>query len=167
MIVFSFAWRRNSQSPCNIRLAQAAFRIAEGETESLPIVVAQRTTLAAMETLGVPDGLVFLDIHTIQKRLGYEGSEDVVEQAAKVFRAHGVTEVIPVAQPVLQLTKCVQLVRKAGFRTPSFWKLCRMIGWIGFDWQSAQPWTRDPVRLVFYTFRQVVFGYKPRQHLAE
>lgn len=120
-----------------------------------------------MHKLGVPDALTSMEIHVVKKCSGYEGSEDVAEQAAEIFRAKGITEVIPVAQPVLQLVKCVQLFRKAGFKTPSFWKLCWMIGWIGFDRLSEQPWTRDPFRLVFYTARQVLFGYKPPAHLSE
>lgn len=159
MIVFSFAWRREGQSPCNIRLAQAAKRIIDMDGKPV-VVVAQRTTALVLQRLGVP-------VATVEMRLGYEGSEEVIRQASVAFRRQGVREVIPIAQPFLQLTKCVQLVRKAGFRTPSFWKLCRMIGWIGFDPQSAQPWTRGPVRLVFYTMRQMLLGYRPPPELSE
>ena len=159
MIVYSFAWRRKEHSCCNIRLAKAAKRIAlvSGSFR----IVAQRTTAAVLQELGVKD------VFVVKKRPGYEGSKDVTDQAAEVFRAEGITEVIPIAQPLLQLTKCIQLVRKAGFRTLSFWKLCRMIGWIGFDRKSVQPWTRDPVRLVFHAFRQIFFGYQPPPELSE
>ncbi|MEK7659466.1 MAG: hypothetical protein AAB338_02335 [Patescibacteria group bacterium] len=160
MIVFAFALRRIGQSPCNIRLAQAAKRIID-EADDTIVVVVQRTTAIALRELGISVK------HIIERRPGYEGSEEVVRQAARVFRQKGIKEVILVAQPFLQLTKCIQLVRKAGFRTPSFWKLCRMIGWIGFDRQSVQPWTRGPVRLVFYTFRQMFLGYRPPPELSE
>ena len=160
MIVFSFAWRRDGQSLCNVRLAQAAQRIIDGTNEEV-VVVAQRTTAAVLRRLRISV------THVIEKRPGYEGSEEVVRQAAVIFGRQGVREVIPVAQPILQLTKCIQLVRKAGFRTPSFWKLCRMIGWIGFDRKSVQPWTRGPVRLVLYTMRQMFFGYRPPPELSE
>jgi len=169
MIVFSFGWRRNDYSHCNIRLARSAFRIvAETETDEPLVVLFQRTVAEATEVLGIlplPDPI--LNFYVADKRPGYEGSEEVVRQAAEIFRKHGITEVLPIAQPVLQLTKCVQLVRKAGFRTPSFWKLCRMIGWIGFDRKSVQPWTRGPVRLVLYTMRQMFFGYRPPPELSE
>lgn len=161
IIVFSFAWRENSHSPCNVRLAKAAKRIIDGANGTV-VVVAQRSTAATLRELGIPVA------HVVEKRPGYESSEEVVRQAARIFWERGVKEeIIPVAQPFLQLTKCIQLVRKAGFRTPSFWKLCRMIGWIGFDRQSAQPWTRGPVRLVFYTFRQMFLGYHPPPELSE
>ena len=159
MIVYSFAWRRKEHSPCNIRLAKAAKRIAAATGEPVKIV-AQKTTAAVLQELGA-------SVLVVKKRSGYEGSEDLTGQAAEVFRAEGISEVIPVAQPFLQLTKCIQLVRKAGFKSPSFWKLCRMIGWIGFDRKSVQPWTRGPVRLVFYTFRQMFLGYRPPPELSE
>lgn len=163
MIVFSFALREREPNPCNIRLARAAERIIFKEEfkEEDIVVVAQRTV-----SLALHERLVSID-HVVQKKPGYGGSEEVVRQAAEVFRRYGITEVIPVAQPFLLLTKCVQLVRKAGFRVPSFPKLCRMIGWIGFDWYSRQPWTRDPIRLVYYTMRQIVFGYRPPPELSE
>ncbi|MBI2003448.1 MAG: hypothetical protein HYS78_00485 [Parcubacteria group bacterium] len=160
MIVFSFGWRRKGHSSCNIRLAKAAKRIIDVADDTV-IVVAQRTTTVVLREFGISVE------HTVERCPGYEGSEEVVRQAAAVFRRYRITEGIPVAQPFLQLTKCVQLVRKAGFMTPSFWKLCRMIGWIGFDRQSAQPWTRGPVRLVLYTFRQMFLGYRPPRYLSE
>lgn len=160
MIVYSFAWRRKGHSPCNIRLAKAATRIAKAQSEPV-LILAQRTTARILRELGI-------ECHVVQKRPGvYEGSEEPTRQAVEIFREKGIKEVIPVAQPLLQLTKCIQLVRKEDFRTLSFWKLARMIGWIGFDWLSVQPATRDPFRLVFYTARQILFGYRPPPELSE
>jgi len=161
VIVFSFAWRKEGHSPCNVRLAKAAIRIVRELEKSgeMVVVVAQRTTAAVMEELGLSVDLV------IQKRAGYEGSEEVVAQADEWFKTYGIngdriTKVIPVANPFIHLFKCIQLVQKKGFKTLSFWKLARMIGWIGFDRRSEQPATRGPIRLVFYTARQVLFGYR-------
>ena len=163
MIVFSYALRDEEPNLCNVRLAKAVFRIVDELDEPI-VLVSQRTVLLALRQLGAP----VAKIHVVEKRLGeYEGSEEVVKQATEVFLERRITEVIPVAQPFLQLTKCVQLVRKAGFRTPSFWKLCRMIGWIGFDPKSKQPGTRGPVRSVLYTIRQMLFGYRPPPELSE
>ena len=162
MIVYSFALRDREPNPCNILLAQAARRIIDGQEESdTLVVVAQRTVALALRQLGVSIE------HVVVKREGYEGSEGVTDQAAVVFRRHRVTEVIPVAQPFLQLTKCLELVRKNGFRTPSFFRLCRMIGWIGFDPWSKQPWCRGPIRFTVHAIRQVLFGYRPPAELSE
>jgi len=125
----------------------------------LYVVVAQRTVALILEELGVR-------CHVVKKRSGYEGSEEVTRQAAEIFRDLEMEEVVPVAQPVLQLIKCAGLIRKAGFAIPSFWRLVWMIGWIGFDKRSVQPWTRDPFRLVWYTARQILFGYKPPSELS-
>lgn len=165
MIVFSFAFRKEGHSSCNVRLAQAAKRIVEkiaAEEDEFVVVVAQRTTAAILKELGVPVA------HVIKKMPGYEGSEEVLRQAEEIFRMNPeITEVIPVAQPFLQLTKCVQLVKNAGYVCWSFLRLVWEIGWIGFDWHSVQPWTRDLFRLVFYTFRQMFLGYKPPPELSE
>ena len=118
------------------------------------IIFAQRTTAVALEELGVKCFIVI-------KSQGYEGSEEVTRQMSHLFKVLGITEVIPVAQPFLHLNKCIQLVKDAGFKTQSFWQLVQMIGWIGFDKMSVQPATRGPLRLVFYTIRQIVFGYRP------
>lgn len=160
MIVFSFALRDKEPNPCNVRLAKAAKRILDKSGEPV-MIVARRATALALQKIGVPA------VHVIQKRPGYEGSEGMVQQAALVFWIKGVKEVIPVAQPFLQLTKCIQLVRRGGFKTPSFWELCRLIGWIGFDPESKQPWTRGPARLAFYAIRQIFLGYKPPPELSE
>ncbi len=159
MIVYSFAWRKQGHSPCNVRLAEAAIRALKYYNEEM-MIFAQRPTAAVLKERGV-------DCNAIKKTPGYEGSEQPTEQAAEAFRRAGIMEVIPIAHTPLQLWKCVGLVRIAGFKTPSFLKLMWLIGWIGFDWLSAQPWTRDPFRMVFYTIRQVFFGYRPPPEYSE
>ena len=159
IIVYSFAWRKVGHSRCNVRLAEAAKRIAQAQHEPV-LIIAQRSTAKVLQELGIPCEIV-------QKRTGYEGSEEVTLQAADLFRRHNITAVIPVAQPFLQLTKCIQLVRRQGFTTPSLRTLLPMIGWIGFDQLSVQPATRGVYHLVFYTARQVLFGYRPPVEQSE
>lgn len=159
MIVYSFAWRKKGHSPCNVRLAVAAKRIIEIQEEPV-LVFAQRSTALVLKELGV-------ECFIVQKRPGYEDSKEVTRQAIELFQKKSIKEVIPVAQPCFQLTKCIQLVRREGFETISFLKLARMIGWIGFDWLSIQPYTRDPIRLLFYTIWRTLFHYKPPPEQSE
>ncbi len=161
MIVYSFAWRKKGHSPCNVRLGRAAKRIIKKQGKDVEIVVfAQRTTAAVLKELGV-------ECHVTMKKPGYEGSEEPTRQATELFRARGITEVIPVANPFLHLFKCIQLVQKEGFKTLSFWELAEMIGWIGFDKKSEQPGTRGPLMLVYYTAQQILFGYRPPVEQSE
>lgn len=124
------------------------------------VIYAQRTVAAVLAEKGIRCNI-------IPKTPGYEGSEQPTHFAAEGFRQKGITVVIPVAQPILQLTKVMGLVRKEGFKTPSFLQLCSMIGWIGLDRLSEQPWTRDPFRLVFYTLAQMFLGYRPPAKYSE
>jgi len=159
MIVYSFAWRKKGDSPCNIRLALAAKKIAEAQSDTV-VIVAQRTTAKILRSYGIA-------CQSVTRQPGYEGSEEPTRQAANIFRQAGITKVIPIAQPCLQLTKCIGLIRKQGFATPSFWRLVRIIGWIGFDRQSVQPATRDPFRLVWYAGRQILCGCRPPVEQSE
>jgi hypothetical protein len=134
-------------------LARAAEKIAFLNKEPA-IVVCQRTAAELLNELGD-------NLYVVKKKPGYEGSEEVTDQAAEIFHTQGITEVIPVAQPILHLWKCIRLVRKAGFKTPGFWKLAFQIGWIGFDKESVQPATTSLLGLLIYTVRQILFGYRP------
>lgn len=159
IIVYAFAWRKRGHSPCNERLATAALRIASSLQEPVTIV-AQRTVASVLSEL-------HSSCHVIEKRSGYEGSEEVTEQADVIFRRLGITEVIPVAQPVLQLIKYQGLLEATGYTTPSYWDLTRMIGWIGFDPQSVQPQTRSAGHLLYYTAKQILTGYRPPVEQSE
>ncbi len=164
IIAYSFAWRREGHSPCNQRLALTTARIAYasslGMTPGTKLfgpgieIVAQRTIADILAEECIP-------CHRVPKTPGYEGSEQVTEFADQVFRRAGVTYVIPIAQPIFQLTKCLHLIRSAGYTTPSFGRLAREIGWVGFDQQSVQPATRSLMHLAFYTLRQMLTGYRP------
>ncbi|HEY4520571.1 MAG TPA: hypothetical protein VJJ72_02100 [Candidatus Paceibacterota bacterium] len=159
MIVYSFAWRRNGHSPCNVRLALAAKRILESSAEPI-LIMAQRSIADVLREMGV-------ECHVVKKRPGYEGSEEVTRQATPLFRESKITKVIPVAQPFLQLTKCITLIRGEGFRTESFWSLAKMVGWIGFDHLSVQPATRGPLVCLAYTVWQILTEYRPPEEQSE
>jgi hypothetical protein len=155
IVVFSFALSSEEPNRCNRRLARAAERIIAQElmlTGKRPIVIAQWEVAAAM--LFPPD-LIVREHHIPGK---YLDSNEVMAQAAEFLRKLHVTEVIPVAQPFLQLGKCVSLTRKEGFRP-----LRRDIGWIGFYRKSIQWWTRNPILLVVGAVLQVLFGYPQKK----
>lgn len=130
------------------------------EQRAKVVIFAQRTIATLLAEWGIA-------CHTMVKGEGYEGSEQVTEQAATLFRRYGILEVIPVAQPILQLRKCIWLVQRAGFQTWSHERLASEIGPIGFDPLSVQPATRSRAHLLFYAGRQVLFGYRPPVEQSE
>ncbi len=150
LVAFSFGLGAVEPNPCNVRLAQAVQRIVSEESEPV-VVVAQWEIALALNSL---------PLDYVVKRHRREGayldSNEVMAQAAGIFRRHGVTEVIPVANPFLRLasTKCRAFVRKEGF-TP----LDRKVGWIGFYPESLQWWTRGPIHLTLYSALQLLTGY--------
>jgi hypothetical protein len=83
----------------------------------------------------------------------YLDSDIVWGTARRVFEQHGISEVIPVAQPFLQMTKVRQLIKSDGFVV-----LDRPVGTVGFDRQSTQWWTRGPLRLLWYAILQQFTG---------
>jgi len=84
----------------------------------------------------------------------YLDSEEITSQATPLFLRHGITKVIPVANPFLHLFKCKKLIRRAGFVS-----LSRRVGWVGFYKNSLQWYTRGPIRLLAYAALQFLFGY--------
>lgn len=151
IVAFSFALREESEepNPCNWRLAREVTLATERESRGPLVVVAQWEIDKALETTNVSP------YRTVVRPIpgGYLSSEDVWAQAREVFTSAGVTEVIPVAQPFLQLWKVERMIRKDGFRVQH-----RHIGRVGFDKQSKQWWTRGALRLLFYAVLQVIFG---------
>lgn len=147
LVAFSFALREHEPNPCNIRLAKAVMGIvAEKPTVA---IVAQWEVARQLErdhysvalTVEPPSDGSYLD------------SEGVWEAAKVLFEQAGVTQVIPVAQPFLQMAKVKQMIRRDGYEVVS-----RRMGWIGFDSKSKQPWTRSPLRLLAYAIKQKLTG---------
>ncbi|OGD32578.1 hypothetical protein A3C91_01760 [Candidatus Azambacteria bacterium RIFCSPHIGHO2_02_FULL_52_12] len=151
LIAYSFALRETEPNPCDVRLAQAVERIVKEEVEkgNEVIVIAQWEVALA---LSIEPALV---VREHRQKGAYLDSEEVTSQAIPIFEGYRITEVIPVANPFLHLFKCRKLVRSAGL-TP----LRRRIGWIGFDKDSLQWYTRGPAHLLVYTALQVSVGYR-------
>lgn len=141
MVVFSFAKRLPGEepNPCNVRLGEAAIRILSSEPEPIS-VVAQWEVARHLKANGVGVQHVVEDLDA-----GYLDTEAVWRDARTIFREVDLADVIPVAQPFLQMTKVVQIMRRDGFRP-----VRRPIGYIGFDndQRNTQWWTRGPLRLV-------------------
>lgn len=148
MVAFSFALREHEPNPCNIRLAKAVERIVDGEHTKT--VVAQWEVALQLATDRYPVALT-----VDPSGVGYLDSEGVWEAAKEYFLKHGITTVIPVAQPFLQMAKVKQMIRRDGFEV-----IRRPVGWVGFDNMSTQPWTRGPLRLLAYAVKQKLTGSK-------
>lgn len=148
IVAFSFALRDEGEepNPCNVRLAEAVERIAA--LEQSPVIVAQWEVARKLTADGIRV------IKAVESQEGvYLDSEGVWTEARRVFRDAGVTSVIPVAQPFLQLQMVTRMIKRSGFKVTR-----RKIGWIGFDRKSTQPWTRGPIRTLLYAVRRGLFG---------
>lgn len=143
MIVYSFALRDDEPGPCNINTAFEANRIYNQEAGEICVVSQWEVARALDRFCPVPIARVVRE-HRVKG--AYLDSGEVTEQAAEVFRAVGVKEIIIVANPFMHLQYCRYLVCRKGFRV-----LKRRIRWIGFDRQSIQWETRGPIRALAYT----------------
>jgi hypothetical protein len=143
LIAYSFALTEHEPNRCNRRLAEAVRRIVKEEDGEV-VVVAQWEITRALRP----------DEYALSVELpadgSYLGSEEVTEAAARLFREKGIKEVIPVAQPFLQLSKCKKLIKAAGFRVVK-----RDVGKIGFEPGSLQWWTRSKAALFVYALMQI------------
>jgi len=143
LVAFSFGLIGHEPNPCNARLARAVRDIVANDKSNI-IVVSQWEVALAMPS--VPISLVVRK-HKIEGR--YLDSDEVMAQAAEVFRDRGISRVIPVANQFLHLRKCRDLVIKAGF-IPEMRKFIK----IGFYKESLQWWTRSPFHLLLYAILQ-------------
>jgi hypothetical protein len=150
IVAFSFGLEEHFEpSICNVRLAKEVERLYK-ENGEYCIIVAQWEVALELAKLSIP---VHCTVESTSEV--YLDSEAVMEAAKLVFTKFHVTDVIPVANPFVHLIKCKQLVKKAGF------KLIRArVGYIGFNKDSDQAWTRDPFRLILYSIAQVLWGLK-------
>lgn len=150
IVVFSFALREESQepNPCNVRLAQETERISSTVIGDA-VIVSQWEVSRKLRTDGYEPS------YSVELRTDgtYLDSEGVWNDAKAVFTKMGITEVIPVAQPFLQMRKVRQMIAADGFTVVQM-----PIGRIGFDKLSTQPWTRSRMRLLFYAVKQVLTG---------
>jgi hypothetical protein len=130
-------------------LAQEVARIIKEEREEV-MIVAQWEVTAALKQFGIIPHKSVLPKPDI-----YLDSEQVCAEAAEVFRKHNIWQVIPVAQPFLQIIKCKSLIKQSGFSV-----LSRKIHWIGFYKKSLQPWTQGPLKTLWYSIKQTLSSSK-------
>lgn len=150
LVAFSFALRDvdREPNPCNIRLAKAVERIIQSEYREVVAITQWEITRQLKR-----DGCMVAHSVELRKDGKYLDSEGVWEEAKEIFRRMGITEVIPVAQPFLQMIKIKAMIQADGFEV-----IDREIGRIGFDKESNQPWTRGPIQLFVYALRQKLTG---------
>jgi hypothetical protein len=150
LVAFSFALRaiEDEPNPCNSRLAYSVMGIVATEKDDV-LVVSQWEISRQLRANGhEPECSVDL-----QPDGSYLDSDIVWGTAKKVFEEHGINEVIPIAQPILQMRKVKRLIRSDGFVVVE-----RPVGAVGFDAQSTQWWTRGPLRLLLYAILQQFTG---------
>jgi hypothetical protein len=156
VIAYSFGLRlpaENEPGPCNIRVGNATKRICrELEQQGYePVVVTQWEVARWLDEIG-QEYMLSVGLNDDGTYLDSEG----IWQAAKdIFEVSGIDEVVIVANPFLHLTKCKGMSRKDGFTVKNM-----HVGWIGFDEESSQWWTRGPARLVAYAVLQQFAGVR-------
>lgn len=156
LIPLSFALREGREpNPCNVRLAKATERVALAlNAEGIQYLCSSQWEIVL--DLHVPTIHVVREHHV---RGQYLDSEEVVAQSLAVFnRAGGVDAVLPIAQPFLQLHKVQLQLINTGHKLFWRWKSYALIGWIGFDQLSDQPWTRSAGALTKYALDQMRKG---------
>lgn len=156
MIPLSFALRKDSEpNLCNVRLARATERIGRAlNALGIQYIVSSQWEVAM--ALRVSTVHIVTAHHNPEQDLD---SEEVIAQSLEAFKvSDGVDYVIPIAQPFLQLHKVQQQIINSGYKL--FWPLKSywLIGWIGFDKESDQLWTRSAPALVMYALDQMKKG---------
>ena len=146
IVAFSFGLSEEEPNEANRALAELVQDIS---SEIHCVVVAQWEIAKALRT--TPAQCVVMH-HSIAGK--YLDSEEVMAQAAKLFRERGITEVLPIAQPFLHLAKCKTLVRKSGFTLVPY----HPPHGIPFPKDSKQWWTRGPLQLLLYAVLQKFLG---------
>ena len=156
LISLSFALREGHEpNPCNVRLAEATERVALAlNSEGIEYLCSSQWEVAL--------ALHVSTIHVVREHRvkgQYIDSEEVCAQSIEAFNvAGGVDAILPIAQPFLQLHKAQQQLENSGQKL--FWpvKSYGLIGWIGFDKNSDQPWTRSAPALLKYALEQMRKG---------
>ena len=157
LIPLSFALREGWEpNPCNLRLANATARVALTlNAEGIQYLCSSQWEIAlALHHVPI--------IHVVREHRvkgQYLDSEEVCAQSLEAFdRAGGVDSILPIAQPFLQLHKVQQQLKNTGQKL--FWPVrsYQLIGWIGFDKDSDQPWTRSAPALLKYALEQMKKG---------
>lgn len=156
LISLSFALREGREpNPCNVRLAKATEHVALAlNAEGIQYLCSVQWEIAL--SLHVPTIYVVRE-HRVKGQ--YLDSEEVVAQSLEAFHhAGGVDAVLPIAQPFLQLHKVQSQLLNSGQKLFWRWYSYYLIGWVGFDPLSDQPWTRSAGALIKYALDQMRKG---------
>lgn len=121
------------------------------------VVVAQQEVAHYLGDFSqVHDLTIITDANATPKKNdhAYLDTQDVLNQAFRVFANEDVREVIVVAHPFLHAQAARRIVRQAGFIQHEF----RIDDWVGFDssQNNLQWWCRGPIRFLIYLAIQVV-----------
>lgn len=155
IVAFSFALRKGNQepNPCNLKLAQEVLRLRKDYPSSL--VVAQWEVAKALGRLGHTAD------HVISRPSDgtYLDTNFVWREACEHLADAEIWQVVPVAQPFLQLTQVRRMIRRSPFALQ-----VRRINRIGFDnsRDNSQWWTKGPVRLLAYALLALTKGLLTR-----
>lgn len=177
VLAVSFSLREQEPNPCNVRIAEEAFRIsdeliAEGH---VPFLVAQWEVDLALNQLRsavdfgnrLSESEVFGN--TTIPYLGsvsqpaddsYLSTKEVYEVALPKFQEEECTHFVGVAQPFIHQPYLYWLARR------DFKLLWRKTRDIGFDPESTQPWCRSRTQFARQSVRLLLgseHGYNGRQ----
>ncbi len=140
IIGFSFALEPSEPNPCNQRIAYRIKLIAEENPDTEFLFGNQWEVDLALKWVGLTSDLVV----ELPEDGSYLGSKEVWPIVRdQLFIPNGITEVVPVAQPFLQLPMVSKMIRADGFTVISPEMKLREIG---FDKNSIQWWCRGPAR---------------------
>lgn len=180
VLAASFSLRNEEPNPCNRRLAAETFRICDELLKQgyVPVVVAQWEVDLALRELrtahdfGYPSKKEVLrkNIVVYAGSIGqyddgrYLGTKELLEEAMPLFKEHGVTRFVGVANPFIHQPYLYWLARGTGLKL-----MWRRVHRIGFDKQSTQWWCRSWWQFAFQTVRLALglsHGYDGRQAQA-
>lgn len=120
------------------------------------VIVAQHEIARYLTNHPELDLRIVTEVHATRKGGGryYLDTQDVLNEAFRIFRKENVREVIVIAHPFLHAWVARRLVKQAGFINHEF-KINR---WIGFDSSrnNLQWWCRGPLRFLAYMALQAI-----------
>ena len=154
IVALSFAKRAVEPNPVNKTLAAITDSVVdEAQQRGEQTLVVVQWEIA--KALDLPPNLTVTQADaTNRDRNGkpYLDSADVLNKAFELFRAHGVQDVVVVANPFLHKPAVEGMIRKAGFNV-----LKHRMPAVGFDNhpENLQWWCKGPIRFVSYLALQV------------
>lgn len=153
IVAFSFALRdeKLEPNPCNQKLGDIVNSIYI-QNRNVTNVVAQWEIARHLKNLGFKLPLHIVDLN---EDGSYLDSRTVWNKAKEIFKLNGINEIIPVAQPFIQLGHIKRMIKKDGF-TIVDWPIEK----IGYDNSplNTQPWTINALALLLYAIKLALGG---------